>query len=176
MEPRSICSATHLGPTSLLHSITALDQRFTARSGRDPCPAICQRPNPQLELLPPAATWVRSHAEHVCAIAWMPNESNIDVSETRSGERRGSSDGHPLTPNDPPLLPCYRPKHSHAPRDSCANREQRESLPGRVCQGASKCAPADCVRDGLITWGWWSARAMHGGGALNAPERHGVRT
>ena len=95
----------------------------------------------------------------------MPNESNIDVSETRSGERRGSSDGHPLTPNDPPLLPCYRPKHSHAPRDSCANREQCESLPGRVCQGGSKCAPADCVRDGLITWGWLSARAMHG--ALN---------
>ena len=159
MEPRSICSPTSRADLIASHHHRTRPKVYCTLWTRS---MPCNLPTSQSPTRAASAcSYEYGPTRSTCAIAWMPNELNIDVSEARSGELRGSSDGHPLTPNNPPLSTML-PTQTIRACDSCASREQCEYLPGRVCQGASKCAPADCVRDGLITWGWWSARAMHG--------------
>ena len=147
----------HLGPTSLLLIITALDQRCTARSGRDPCPAICQRPNPQLELLPPAATSTVPHGASVLSHGCQTNRISMSPRlDPASGvaramvillRKQSSSFYHVTNPNNHHV--------THVRTGSSANLFQGASVRAR------QSVPPRTVERARHAW---------------CPERHGVRT
>ena len=101
VPPWSRYAQPHLGPTSLLNHCTRYQS--TARYGETYALQSVNVPIPNSRAAS-ACGYEYVPTRNTYAVAWRPNEQNIDASEARSGELCGSSDGLPLTPNHPPLF------------------------------------------------------------------------